>query len=154
MPNYKISIQYDGSDFFGWQSQPNGNTIQDELVKAISQITGENVNLIGSGRTDSGVHALGQVANFRIPKSIDEFKFNNSLNSILPSAISIKTIEQVTDNFHSRFDAKKRIYNEALPALFQSKFRPSTIGMSRVFKWSGSVSSKYNCSLSLPDSEL
>jgi tRNA pseudouridine38-40 synthase len=110
MPNYKISIQYDGSDFFGWQSQPNGNTIQDELTKAIFQITSENVNLIGSGRTDSGVHALGQVANFKISNIIEEYKFKHSLNSILPPAISIKTIKQVNDDFHSRFDAKKRSY--------------------------------------------
>jgi tRNA pseudouridine38-40 synthase len=110
MPNYKISIQYDGSDFFGWQSQPNGNTIQDELTKAIFQISSENVNLIGSGRTDSGVHALGQVANFTISNSIDGYKFKHSLNSILPPAISIKNIKQVNDDFHSRFDAKKRSY--------------------------------------------
>ncbi len=110
MPNYKISVQYDGSDFFGWQSQPNGNTIQDELTRAIAQITNENVNLIGSGRTDSGVHALGQVANFRIPNSIDEYQFQHSINSILPSTISIRHVESVSDDFHSRFDAKKRSY--------------------------------------------
>jgi len=110
MPNYKIIVQYDGTNFFGWQSQPQGNTIQDEITKAIYQITRKNINLIGSGRTDSGVHALGQVANFRITSNLEENKFVHSLNSILPSAISIKDINQVNNDFHARFDAKKRSY--------------------------------------------
>jgi tRNA pseudouridine38-40 synthase len=110
MPNYKISIQYDGTDFFGWQSQPNNNTIQDKIQTAVQQITSENINLIASGRTDSGVHALGQVANFSLNESINEYKFLHSLNSILPMSISITDIELVDDNFHSRFDAKRRSY--------------------------------------------
>jgi len=110
MPNYKIIVQYDGTNFFGWQSQPQGNTIQNEITKAIFQITRENINLIGSGRTDSGVHALGQVANFRITSTLEEKKFIHSLNSILPSAISIKDINPVNNDFHARFDAKKRSY--------------------------------------------
>jgi tRNA pseudouridine38-40 synthase len=110
MPNYKISIQYDGTNYFGWQSQPSGRTIQDNIVKSIHQITHQNINLIGSGRTDSGVHAFGQVANFNLETEIDEFKFKKSLNSLLPSDISIKEIEQVNDDFHARFDAKKRSY--------------------------------------------
>lgn len=110
MPNYKITIQYDGTDFFGWQSQPDGNTVQDNLLKAISQITQEKVNLIGSGRTDSGVHALGQVANFRIPIKLDEYKFLHALNSLLPPTISISNISLTDEEFHSRFDAKKRSY--------------------------------------------
>ena len=110
MPNYKICIQYDGSDYFGWQAQPSGRTIQDNIVKSIDQITHQKVNLIGSGRTDSGVHAFGQVANFKLNSEIDEYKFRKSLNSLLPKDISIKSIEKVDDNFHARFDAKKRIY--------------------------------------------
>lgn len=110
MPNYKISIQYDGTDYFGWQSQPNGNTIQDVLVKAIQKISQQDVNLIGSGRTDSGVHSLGQIANFRLNEIVDERKFQNSLNSILPPSISISKLELVDENFHARFDAKKRSY--------------------------------------------
>jgi len=110
MPNYKITIQYDGTDFFGWQSQPSGNTIQDELIKCIFKLTGEKINLIGSGRTDSGVHAFNQVANFQITNSLSEFKFKHSLNSILPSTIAISELIEVNNNFHSRFDAKKRSY--------------------------------------------
>lgn len=110
MPNYKITIQYDGTDLFGWQSQPDGNTVQDYLLKSIAQITQEKVNLIGSGRTDSGVHAFGQVANFRIPNKLDEYKFVHALNSLIPSTISVSDIKMVDDEFHSRFDAKKRSY--------------------------------------------
>lgn len=110
MPNYKISIQYDGTDYFGWQSQPIGNTVQDILVKSIQQITHQKVNLIGSGRTDSGVHALGQVANFNLSENIDEHKFKHSLNSILPASIAIKELQLIDDNFHARFDALKRSY--------------------------------------------
>lgn len=110
MPNYKIVIQYDGTDFHGWQSQPANNTIQDITTQAISQITGEKINLIGSGRTDSGVHALGQIANFNLKKDIDQFKFKHSLNSVLPSTIAITNIIKVDENFHSRFDAERRSY--------------------------------------------
>ena len=110
MPNYKISIQYDGSNYFGWQSQPSGRTIQDNIVKAIHQITHQNINLIGSGRTDSGVHALGQVANFSLDTEIDEVKFRKSLNSLLPADIAVKSIKEVHENFHARFDAKRRSY--------------------------------------------
>ena len=92
MFNYKLKIQYDGTDFYGWQSQPSGNTIQDEITERIKKITGESVNLLGSGRTDSGVHALGQVANFKVEKSIDLRSFLHSLNSILPSSLSIHNV--------------------------------------------------------------
>ena len=110
MLNYKISVQYDGTDYFGWQSQPSGNTVQDILVKAIQQITQQKVNLIGSGRTDSGVHALGQIANFQLNENIDAHKFQHSLNSILPSTISINSLNLAHENFHARFDAVKRSY--------------------------------------------
>ena len=110
MPNYKLTIQYDGSNYSGWQSQPSGNTIQDVLVKTISQITQSEVNLIGSGRTDAGVHALGQVANFKIDKTLDIFRIKHALNSLLPNTITITRMEEVEEGFHSRFDAKKRSY--------------------------------------------
>ena len=80
------------------------------ILTSIVKLTGEKVNLIGSGRTDSGVHALGQVANFKILKNLDNNKFLNSLNSILPQSIAIKSINQVSENFHSRFDATERSY--------------------------------------------
>jgi len=110
MYNYKLTIQYDGTDYNGWQSQPDGNTIQDKLINAIEKITQTKINLIGSGRTDAGVHALGQVANFKIEDQLDIFKFKHALNSLLESTIAVKKIEKVDENFHSRFDAKKRSY--------------------------------------------
>ncbi len=110
MPNYKLTIQYDGTNYSGWQSQPNGNTIQDVITSTISQITQSSINLIGSGRTDTGVHALGQVANFRIDKSLDLFRFHHALNSLLPHTIAITKLEEVSESFHARFDAIKRSY--------------------------------------------
>ncbi len=110
MNNYKMIIQYDGTNYAGWQIQENAITIQQEISNAIKIILKQDVNLIGSGRTDSGVHALGQVANFRTEKDLDLYRFQFSLNSILPDDISIISIEKVNENFHSRFDAKKRTY--------------------------------------------
>lgn len=110
MNNYKLLIQYDGSNYSGWQIQANSPTIQQKITEAINIIIKEKVNLNGSGRTDSGVHALGQVANFRTELDLDLYKFKFSLNSILPNDISIIDIKKVSENFHSRFDAKKRSY--------------------------------------------
>lgn len=110
MNNYKLTIQYDGTNYSGWQIQTNANSIQQEITRAINIILKEEVNLIGSGRTDAGVHAIGQVANFRTEKEIDLYKFQFSLNSILPEDISISSIQKVDEKFHSRFDAKKRTY--------------------------------------------
>ncbi len=110
MRNYKLTIQYDGTDFAGWQIQQNVVTVQKIIKEKIEVITGNEINLIGSGRTDAGVHALGQVANFRCEKNLDLRKFLFSLNSMLPSSISIQNIEEVPIEFHSRFDAKRRSY--------------------------------------------
>ena len=110
MNNYKLTIQYDGTDYAGWQIQNNAPTVQDEIRKAIKIILREDVNLIGSGRTDSGVHALGQVANFRTEKEIDEARLFLSFNSVLPASISITRIEKADESFHARFDAKSRSY--------------------------------------------
>ncbi len=110
MYNYKLTIQYDGTNYSGWQSQPSGQTIQDELTKAISQITQSEISLIGSGRTDAGVHALGQVANFKTEKPLNLFRIKHALNSMLPKEIAITSIDEVSTDFHARFDAKKRSY--------------------------------------------
>ncbi len=110
MSNYKLTIQYDGTDYAGWQIQENARTVQGIISDAIRVIITEEVNLIASGRTDSGVHALGQVANFRDEKEIDIYQFQHSLNSILPIDISVINIEKVSESFHARFDAKERTY--------------------------------------------
>lgn len=110
MRNYKILIQYDGTNYAGWQIQKNLETVQQKIIDAIKILLKEEVSLIGSGRTDSGVHALGQVANFKTENEIDIYRFLHSLNSILPRDISVLKMEKVDLNFHSRFDAKKRSY--------------------------------------------
>ncbi len=110
MNNYKLLIQYDGTSYSGWQIQKNGTTVQQKIVDAVEVITKEKVNLIGSGRTDAGVHALGQVANFRTERDLDLRKFQYSLNAVLPNDISVVNIEKVNESFHARFDAKSRSY--------------------------------------------
>lgn len=110
MFNYKIKIAYDGTNYSGWQIQQNSISVQEKIKNGIEQITGEEVNLLGSGRTDSGVHAIGQTANFHLSKVIDKGKFLHSLNSVIPHDISILDIESVHKNFNSRFDAVSRSY--------------------------------------------
>lgn len=110
MNNYKLTIQYDGTDFAGWQIQDNATTIQQTIGDAIQIILKEKVNLIGSGRTDAGVHALGQIANFNTEKNIDIHSFLYSLNSILPDSIAVLDIKQVDNSFNARYSAKSRSY--------------------------------------------
>lgn len=110
MNNYKLKIQYDGTDFSGWQIQKNANSVQQEIRDAIEILVKEKVNLIGSGRTDSGVHALGQVANFRTEQCLDKMRFQRSLNGILPRSIFIESVNQEDERFNSRFSARKRSY--------------------------------------------
>ncbi|MBA4251074.1 MAG: tRNA pseudouridine(38-40) synthase TruA [Chlorobiaceae bacterium] len=110
MNNYKLIIQYDGTDFCGWQIQRNEPSIQGEISNAIETILREKINLIGAGRTDAGVHALGQTANFKSEVELDFYRFKHQLNSILPKSISITEIANVEEKFNSRSSAKKRIY--------------------------------------------
>ena len=110
MNNYKLKIQYDGTNYAGWQLQENAVTVQQKIIEAIEVLTKDSVNLIGSGRTDAGVHALGQVANFKIDRELDIYRFSHSLNAILPKDISVTNIAKKSEDFHSRFDAKKRSY--------------------------------------------
>lgn len=110
MNNYKLTIQYEGTNYCGWQSQLNAPSIQSEITAAIKIILKSDINLIGSGRTDTGVHALGQVANFKTENKLDQEKLRYSLNCILPDDISIVKVDETDENFHSRFDAKLRTY--------------------------------------------
>ncbi len=110
MKNYKITIQYDGAPFFGWQIQAKGKTVQGEITRALETLLKHQVTLTGAGRTDSGVHALGQVANFKTEKEIESRRFLHSLNSLLPFSIRIRDISEVPVNFNSRFDAISRSY--------------------------------------------
>lgn len=109
--NYQIIIEYDGTNYNGWQYQKNGSSVQKEIEKVIKKILKKNIRIIGSGRTDSGVHAIGQSANFLCDKIENEKKFLGSLNFFLSKKnITIGSIKKKRLNFHSRFNAKRRTY--------------------------------------------
>ncbi len=108
--HFKLTIEYDGSRYQGWQRQPNGPTIQQEIESAIETITRQSIRLTGSGRTDAGVHAIGQVANFTCATRIDAKEMMKALNSILPMDIVIRQCCLASAQFHSRYDAKSKIY--------------------------------------------
>jgi len=110
MRNIKLVIEYDGTNYQGWQVQPKGPTIQGVIEEKLSLITGEEVNLIGSGRTDAGVHALGQVASFKTQSQMDGRSIQRALNSLLPTDIVIKKVEEVEEDFHARKQSKSKIY--------------------------------------------
>ena len=108
---YLMTISYDGSDFFGFQRQNDLVTIQGEIEKALHTILQEDITICASGRTDAGVHALGQVAHFDTTKEIKDLdKFKYSLNSLLPKSIDILNVEQKDEEFHARYSAKKKTY--------------------------------------------
>jgi len=110
MRNIKLVIEYDGKKFGGWQKQPTKLNIQGEIEEAIKEITGEQVELTASGRTDAGVHSLGQVANFKTNSKIDIQKFAFAINSKLKKSIVIKSAEEVEENFHARYNCKGKKY--------------------------------------------
>lgn len=110
MRNIKLTIEYDGKDFNGWQKQPNKLNIQGEIERAIYNITKEEVDLIGSGRTDAGVHAFGQIANFKTNSNISIEKMAIAINSQLKNSIVVKKAEEVDERFHSRYNAKRKTY--------------------------------------------
>ena len=111
MQRYKIKIEYDGTPFVGWQFQKNGQSIQEVLQKAIYSFSKEKVVITGAGRTDSGVHALAQIAHFDLKKKVERKKFLPALNQHIGNKfITILKINKINKKFHSRFDAKKRTY--------------------------------------------
>lgn len=110
MRNIKLTIEYDGKEFNGWQKQPNKLNIQGEIEKAIEHVTGKTVDLIGSGRTDAGVNAFGQVANFKIDSNFPIEKMATAINSQLKKSICIKKAEEVPENFHSRYNCHSKTY--------------------------------------------
>lgn len=121
MRNIKLTIEFDGTDYHGWQSQTNAITVQDVVTAAVFTLTGEGCCLAGSSRTDAGVHAQGFVCNFHTLSSIPADKFAFALNTLLPDDIVIKGSEEVSDDFHARFSAKGKtyryqIYNSVFPS--------------------------------------
>ncbi|BCJ87309.1 tRNA pseudouridine(38-40) synthase TruA [Effusibacillus dendaii] len=110
MRNIRLIISYDGTNFHGFQTQPKLRTVQGQLQEAIEQLTGEYVQVIGSGRTDAGVHAEGQVANFHTSSKIPVDKWPHALNAVLPDDLVVRAAREVSPTFHARFDAKGKIY--------------------------------------------
>ena len=110
MRNIKLIIEYDGTDYHGWQIQPGLETIQGTLRARLSMITKADVVVNGAGRTDAGVHALGQVANFKTDSRMTPEEFKLALNSVLPKDIVIRHVQEVEADFHARFSAKRRTY--------------------------------------------
>ena len=127
MKNYKMVISYDGSAYKGWQRLGDtGKTIQGILEKTIGKIIGESVEIIGSGRTDAGVHARGQVANFRVARALDTF-FLDKLNRALPEDIQVRSCVQVPDDFRSRYASVAKRYKYYVnvaerPSVFDRKY--------------------------------
>lgn len=110
MPRYKLTIEYDGTNFSGWQIQPDDVTIEGTLENAFSTVLQQEVDLIGQGRTDAGVHARGQVAHVDLPLNIDLAKVLNGVNKMVGEEIEVRDIELVPEDFHARFDAISRQY--------------------------------------------
>jgi tRNA pseudouridine38-40 synthase len=110
MRNLRLIISYDGTDFHGWQRQPDATTVQECLESAIGRILGQKVQVCGSGRTDAGVHALNQVANFKTACRIPCENLLKALNNILQPAVRIKDVGEVKRRFHARRDARSKTY--------------------------------------------
>jgi tRNA pseudouridine38-40 synthase len=108
--NFKLIIEYDGTNYSGWQRQKYDRTIQGEIEIALMKMTHQNITVIGSGRTDAGVHALGQTANFKCDTRLTSEVFQKGLNSLLSRDIVIKCCEPADIQFHARFDAKSKVY--------------------------------------------
>jgi tRNA pseudouridine38-40 synthase len=127
--NFKLTVEYDGSAYQGWQRQPNGPSIQSTIENALKRMTHQAIALVGSGRTDAGVHALGQVANFQCDTRIEPDAFKRGLNSILPDDIVIQACNEVPIEFHSRFDAKSKRYH------YQILNQPLPKAVGRQYAW-------------------
>ena len=110
MRNIKFTIEYDGTDFHGWQVQPGLSTIQGEIEAALQQLLQEPVRIIGAGRTDQGVHALGQVAHCSILSTLKLDQIKSGLNALTSSSIYVKSMSEVETDFHSRFSAQSKLY--------------------------------------------
>ena len=120
MRTIKLTLSYDGTGFVGWQVQPNGNSVQAELERALAGMVGDVVSVVASGRTDAGVHALGQVASFATDARIPCEGFVMGLNSLLPKSIVVLAAEEVDQDFNARRDAVGKVYRYLV---LQSKYR-------------------------------
>lgn len=114
MPTIKLILEYDGTAYAGWQRQPNRPTIQEAVETAIEGVTQRKIPVIGAGRTDAGVHALGQVASFHIDRTMTPREWTRALNAHLPDTIAVQSAALVPDTFHARYSAKGKLYEYRL----------------------------------------
>ncbi len=110
MRNIKLTVEYDGTDYCGWQTQENGPTVQETIEKAIEKVVGSAVTLHGSGRTDSGVHAMGQTANFETESELLCEKLRDAISANLPPDIVVIKAEEASPDFHARYSARSKVY--------------------------------------------
>ncbi len=128
MRNFKLTIEYDGTDFRGWQIQnPRHRTVQGEIERVLKKIFKRKIRMIGSGRTDSGVHALGQVAHFKVHSTMTTTQILKAMNSLLPKDIAILKVEEVSSQFHSQYSVRRKTYrytilNRPIRSVFQKNF--------------------------------
>jgi tRNA pseudouridine38-40 synthase len=127
MPKIKLTLEYDGTRYVGWQIQPNGPSIQQELENALRQLLQTDCDVVGAGRTDAGVHARGQVAHIVVPKQVESRKMMRGLNALLADDIRVLDAEEVGPDFHARYSAKLRIYS------YQLALRPTAL--ERYYSW-------------------
>ena len=140
MRNIKLVLEYDGTNYNGWQTQPNQPTVQATVENALTQLTKTPIQIVGAGRTDSGVHAEGQVANFQTAAQIPLIAFQKGLNAVLPKDIVVCSATEVPADFHARFSATSRRYRYTLlnrkypSALYRqtSHFCPEAIKVARL----------------------
>lgn len=129
MPTIKLTLEYDGTTYAGWQRQPNLPTVQAAVETAIFGVTQITVPVIGAGRTDSGVHALGQVASFRINRDMSPREWMRALNAHLPESIVVRSVELMPDSFHARHSAKGKLYE------YRILNRPERPAVERDYCW-------------------
>jgi len=123
----KLRVEYDGTEFVGWQKQANGRSVQEEISRVLEEVLREPVNLIGAGRTDAGVHARGQMAGLRVSSTLGVGSILAALNGLLPEDITIHSVEEAPDGFHARYHARERYYRYFIT------LRPGAIG--RQYEW-------------------
>jgi tRNA pseudouridine38-40 synthase len=114
MQTLRLKIEYDGTDYVGWQFQINGRSVQEEIEKALKQILQSDIRITGGGRTDAGVHARGQVASFSVERDVEIHSLTKSINAVLPHSIIILEAAEVSIDFNARYDAKSRRYTYSI----------------------------------------
>ncbi len=127
--NFKIIVEYDGTGFYGWQKQPNQITVQEEIEKALTRILNQKIKIRASGRTDAGVHALGQVASFKAETNVDPFNIKKGVNSLIKQPIVIRDCSVVDDSFHAQYNAVSKEYH------YHILNREDPSAVDRLYKW-------------------